>query len=167
MNNNSERSFTTGQVSGITWLTQPTLYKYTQEFPDLFSNTARQNKKGKRWSSADLEVIQAIRTLKHSRLGHDKTAAALASGYHDVLSPAADRQEFSRLAHEMFELLDQAKKTLESTNLQLASIHLSADRLDHLEAHLDALTEHVVKLTRLNKLTRFLHLEYKPPEGDH
>jgi DNA-binding transcriptional MerR regulator len=164
MTNDKDHFFTTGQVSGITWLTQPTLYKYTQEFPDLFSDTARQHHKGRRWSGADLKAIQTIRTLKHSRLGHDNTAAALASGYRDVLSPAADREEFSRLAATIFEQMDTVKRELEETKKELVSVRSFSQRLGHLELHLDALTEHVVKLTRISKWAQVLHLEYRPPK---
>jgi DNA-binding transcriptional MerR regulator len=159
-----ERTFTTGQVSGITWLTQQALYKYTQEFPHYFSETATQHKKGRRWTSSDLKTIQAIRTLKHSRLGHVKIAGALAAGYRDELRPNSDREEFSRLAATLFERMDQDKELLEKAIRELEVVHAFENKINHLEKHLDALTEHTVKLTNISKWARMLHIEYQPPK---
>lgn len=124
----AKREFTTGQVSGITWTSPPTLYRYVRDFPQFFSPSARKHTKGRRWTLDDLDTIQAIRTLHHSRTGHDKTIEILTSGWRPAINSEAEREQYSRVAEELFKIAEQTKEKL--TNHQVSHDFIS-DRITH------------------------------------
>lgn len=75
------RKFTTGQVSGIASVGHQSLRNYVKQFPEFFSDTAKQHKQGRRWSLDDVAMVRGIAALYHERTGTAKIRELLAGGW--------------------------------------------------------------------------------------
>lgn len=148
-------NLTTGQISGLTLVGHGSLYRYVREFPDFFSPTAKQHKRGRRWTQEDLEMVQAIRCLFHERTGAAKIREMLAAGWRLQDNPAFTREMQSRLieatlaaAADAEQIATKAKKVIEdnkfASKLSLEDHHevdRVSQRLIELEIKIDRLAK--------------------------
>ena len=135
---------TTGQVSAIVRIGFQSLYVYVRNFPEFFSESARQHTQGRRWTIEDLEMVQSIRCLYHEKAGTQKIRELLASGWrlHNVqiwtrelisltLNYAQDCQaEAKRSAQEVItikQILEERKRN----NKELQEIWIRQGDLEH------------------------------------
>lgn len=114
MKKKKRAGMTTGQVSGITWLAPTTMYRYVKDYPDYFSDPAKLHTKGRRWNDQDIETLNAIRTLHHSRLGKEKIKEALSNGWRPPIDSEPDREKFNRALESVFALRDEIDKMFSS-----------------------------------------------------
>ena len=105
-----KKTFSSGQVSGITELHRQSLYRYVKDFPEFFSETARQHKQGRRWTREDLEMIQAIRCLYHERTGKEKIREMIKGGWRLVDSLPWTRELQSRLIEMTLAAYEESKE---------------------------------------------------------
>lgn len=97
------RTFTTGQVSGITQVGRQSLYRYVKEFGEFFSKTATQHKQGRRWTQMDIETIHAIRCLYHDHTGTEAIREMIKGGWKLTDNEAWSRELQSRLIEMVIE----------------------------------------------------------------
>jgi hypothetical protein len=146
-------SFTTGQVSGATWLHPSTLYRFTRDFPQYFSEAAKgHGARGRRWNQSDFEVIEAIRMLHHSRLGKVAIEEQLAMGWR----PVSDRADLYRMIVDLDNLAETMRSEhkeheakTEGTDKRLT---LLEGRQKNIEIQLYRLETAFTKVTAVNNL---------------
>jgi hypothetical protein len=81
----------------------------TREFPQYFSPEALKHGRGRRWSKNDLDVINAIRMLHHSRQGKAAIEEQLAIGWRPASGSASDRADLSRMIMELGNLAEDVR----------------------------------------------------------
>lgn len=101
---------TTSQVSGLTLVGASSLYRYTRDFSNFFSPGAKQHKKGRRWTLDDLELIQAILTLHHQRVGTARISELLAEGWRVEFNPYYTRELIARLVEVTLSAYEETKE---------------------------------------------------------
>lgn len=101
-NKAKKRTYTTGQMSGISGLHRQTLYRYVRDFGEYFTETARQHKQGRRWEFSDVEVARAIRGLYHEGASKEKIKGMLKGGYRLADNEAWTRELQSKLIEIAF-----------------------------------------------------------------
>jgi DNA-binding transcriptional MerR regulator len=123
-NKKKETVFTSGQASGFTQVGLQSLRNYVNEFPEFFSPGVKQHKQGRRWTPGDIEMVQAIRCLKHERAGTKKIRDLIAGGWRLQDNQAWTKELISKLIESVLarELMG---KELES---QVASLERIIER---------------------------------------
>ena len=106
----NEIKLTTGQISGITMVGFMSLYRYVRDFPEFFNPSARQHKRGRRWTVADLEMVQGIRYLYHERKGKDKIRQMLKDGWRPAANSAYTLETLARLIEATLAVSEDAKR---------------------------------------------------------
>ena len=101
---------TTSQILGFTLVGSSSLYRYVRDFADFFSPTARQHKKGRRWTIEDLEVVQAIRCLYHERTGSDRIREMLSGGWRVEFNPMYTKELISRLVEVVLAAYEDSRE---------------------------------------------------------
>ncbi len=96
------RKFTTGQVSGFTMVGRQSLYRYVRDFPEFFTETAKQHRQGRRWELDDLTIVQSIRMLYHERRGTEKIRELSKGGWQLSDNQSWTRELQSRLIEATF-----------------------------------------------------------------
>jgi hypothetical protein len=104
-----ERVFTTGQISGISGLGRQCLYRYVKDFGEFFSDTARQHKQGRRWTGADLELVESIHALHSKRSTNPKIRELLQGGWRLLDDRAGAREFISGLVDMVFVAMQQSE----------------------------------------------------------
>jgi hypothetical protein len=108
----NEIYLTTGQISGLTQIGYMSLYRYVKDFPEYFSETARQHKRGRRWINADLELVQSIRFLYHQHSKKESINQILASGWRQKINPAYNAETLTRMIEDVLGISDEAKTVI-------------------------------------------------------
>lgn len=124
---NEEVKFKTGQLSGITRIGYTSLYRYVKDYREFFSQGVRRDKRGRRWSLDDLEIVQAIRYLSHERTGKEKIREMLKSGWRPVTNAAYDRETVARLVEAVLATNEQANKLVKSLQKEVDEIRRFRD----------------------------------------
>jgi DNA-binding transcriptional MerR regulator len=104
------RTFTTGQMSGLTGIGRQSLYRYVKIYGEFFSETARQHKQGRRWTHDDILVASAIRALHHEKLGEKNIREKLKSGWKLSDNEAWSKELQSRLIDTVLEAYAHAEE---------------------------------------------------------
>jgi hypothetical protein len=104
------RKFTTGQVSGFTMVGRQSLYRYVRDFPEFFTETAKQHKQGRRWELDDLVIVQSIRMLYHERMGKEKIRELIKGGWKLCDNQPWTRELQSRLIEATFTAYAEAEE---------------------------------------------------------
>ena len=128
--------FTTGEVRGITMLSSMSVYRFTRDFPEFFTEAARQHQRGRRFTGDDVVMLLSIESLYHKREGKEKIRAELAGGWRLGNQPLDSKESgevISRLlsicsdlqgaASEFQELANQRTKELDRLYKQTAGDH--------------------------------------------
>jgi len=110
-NKKPRTEFTTGQTSGFSRIGFKTLYNYVRTFPEFFSPTVRQHTPGRRWTQADLEMVQAIRCLYHERTGTEKIRELIAGGWRLEDNHPWTKELISRLIESILAVSTDAKES--------------------------------------------------------
>lgn len=71
------KTLSTTQVSALTNVSMPTLKRYIKSYGQHFSETARQNKRGRRWTPDDVEKVILINRVSATKPGAEKVNALL------------------------------------------------------------------------------------------
>ena len=71
------KTLSTTQVSALTNISMPTLKRYIKSYGRHFSETARQNKRGRRWTPEDVEKVILINRVSATKPGAEKVNALL------------------------------------------------------------------------------------------
>lgn len=66
------KTLSTPQVSALLSISMPTLARYAKIYSRHFSETARQHKRGRRWTPDDIEKVIMINRLGLTRMGADR-----------------------------------------------------------------------------------------------
>jgi len=106
----NEIILTTGQISGLTMVGYMSLYRYVRDFPEFFSPPARQHKRGRRWTVADLELVQGIRYLYHERKGKNNIRQMLKDGWRPEANSAYHFETLTRLIEATLAVSEDAKR---------------------------------------------------------
>jgi DNA-binding transcriptional MerR regulator len=106
----SDMNLSTGQLSGITRVSYMALYRYVRDYSEFFSDTAKQHKRGRRWTMADLEVVQAIRYLQHERTPKAEIHRLLSSGWRPPANSAFNMETLTRLIEVTLASAEQSTK---------------------------------------------------------
>lgn len=112
-----DKTITTGNLCGFLSISPSSVYQYVYNFPQFFSDGAKQHKRGRRWSLSDIEIIQSIRHLRMERAGTKRITEVLASGWRSESKPAVERELVGHLIEVTEILLDQVtedRKALKS-----------------------------------------------------
>jgi len=148
-----QTTFTTGQISGITWLTRTSLYRISRDFPEFLSDTAKKHTRGRRWTVNDLEILQAIRTLHRMRAGKEAIKEALKAGWKPFISSADNIESFAQVYQEIIAIsedagdaLDDVKKMLGEYKAMLEDFPYYKRRVEFLHGRMDQFEAQVRKL---------------------
>lgn len=68
----AKNTLSTSQVSALTSVSMATLKRYVKLYGSHFSETARQSKRGRRWTQADVENVILINRVSITRVGTKK-----------------------------------------------------------------------------------------------
>lgn len=129
----NEKTFTTGQVLGITLLHRMSVYRYVKEFQTFFSPTAQQHTKGRRWTLNDLEVLQAIKYLRHMHSSKEDIQEILSSGWRPAIKTIYDLERIAIYFDELFAFSEETKEALKEIKKQLAIVQSNNRRSATLE----------------------------------
>ena len=113
----SPKPLPTGHVLAIMGLKYRTLYNYLRDYGEYFSEGAKSPKKGKRWTSEDLIVIQTVRHLHNERLGSKAIKQQLSEGYKTPLGSGYKPEDINRLIEASWIMLGETDELLEKTEL--------------------------------------------------
>lgn len=108
--------FTTGAICGILRTSRFTVWGYVNQFPDFFSKDAKKHTRGRRYTLADLEVLEAIRYLKNQHHGVEKIRALLAKGWRPVKNTSQDTKLAAELLQQVIDLVSQYKSQVATVN---------------------------------------------------
>lgn len=106
-----ERTYTTGAVSGMTNIPIKTIQRYVTDFRDLFSETARQPKKGRRFTNADVKILRIIRRARSENIGDDEIRRMISDPASFPLMQEHNPDEAIELVGNAREMLEQAQAT--------------------------------------------------------
>ncbi len=156
-----EIKFTTGQILGITLINRMTLFRYVKDFHEFFSETAKQHKKGRRWTVNDLEVVQAIRYLHHEHKGNVYIRQLLSKGWRSSISRPYDIESISRLLNRSFTNAEEARQLLADATKQLQYAKFATqrakstwDNTQYLMKRLGQLDEEITRIKYFLKASR-------------
>jgi len=153
-------NLTTGQISGLTLLSLASLHRYVKEFPEFFSSTAKQHKRGRRWTQSDLEMVVAIRNLYHEHAGSEKIRAKLAGGWRAQDDLAYKRELLSRLveaamtsAADSKKIVAEAQKLIKDNKFTATLTHDDHRELYTLKHQIGEIEVRIEKIERKLKYT--------------
>jgi hypothetical protein len=106
----NKSGFSTGQLLGMVGLNYASLYRYVKTFPEFFGAEAQQHKRGRRWTTADLQTVQAIRYLNHEHVGEKAIRKKLAAGWRPQIIQNNDQELVSRLVDGCLAMVAEAKQ---------------------------------------------------------
>jgi hypothetical protein len=149
----NEKTYTTGQVLGITLLHRMSVYRYVKDFPTYFSPTAQQHKKGRRWNLNDLEILQAIKYLHHMNYSKQDIQEILSSGWRPPIKTIYDLERISIYFDEIFAFSEETKDDLKEIKRQLSIVNTNnrlasnlVDRIRYLGNRLYELNQELLRI---------------------
>ena len=148
-------TLSTGFVSGLTGLKVQTIQRYVRKYPEGFSDAARQQKQGRRFSGQDIKALLLIHHMLRNRQ-KKMLPAALRGEWSPPDSPLFDVQDFMQGYQAMREQNARAEHILQETAWKLEVFQrqysgLIADIKRHAAA-LDKLKERVDRLALVRDL---------------
>lgn len=115
--------YKTAVVVAISEIPPMSVYHYTRDFPEFFSPTASQHKRGRRWTDQDVNMLMSIQSLYHDRKGKEKIRAAIAAGWRIGNQPI-DSQEAAEVINKLLEIANQFRSEAEQFRNQ-AQIYMN------------------------------------------
>jgi DNA-binding transcriptional MerR regulator len=108
----------TPQLSGMLNISMNTLTRYAKVYGDYLSETARQKKRGRRWTAGDVEKVILIRRMHQSYTGEEKVIKFLKEWDEDppkVEAPmqVMDAEQYLEIAVATLEEVKHEKKEIE------------------------------------------------------
>jgi hypothetical protein len=139
-----ELELTTGQLSGVTLLSYGSIYRYVKDFPDFFSDRARQHTRGRRWTIKDLEAVQAIRYLYHDNTPREQIYQMLSEGWRPLMADTTET--ITKLVEATLTEAAEARKFIKSEQKALEDFRLYNRTLWETSEEVRRLKERVTKL---------------------
>lgn len=134
MSQHANHTFTTGQVTGMLGISLSSLQLYIREYRDYLSDTACQQKQGRRFTGEDIECLMKIRNLRFRRADKETVILAL-QGKYTIDEPVYKVQDMARLA-----------ATMQDTEIRIAG---QAREITKQERRIDATRSHVEYLLKV------------------
>lgn len=159
--------YTTGQVMGITRTSPATLYRYTQAFPEFFSEQARRPRRGKRWTAQDVNLIYTIRQLYFSRFSRRAIREIITQNPAQLPAPIA-LEQMGELAGKAMQISEQSSQNLKRAQ-SLASIAEQRSqnvllKLDRIQSEQKKLHQEMTNIQReMLKIKWMIEQPGKPP----
>lgn len=174
MTNNADHLFTTGQVVGMLGISLSSLQLYIREYRDYLSDTASQQKQGRRYTGKDIECLMTIRNLRFTRADKATIEAALQGDtsttpvykVSDMASLLAGMEETEKRIRQQAKRAADDLKQIEITrqNVDFVMKKIRASQ-DDSAGDFESLSLRIVSLQdEVNALTRKIErLEYNRP----
>jgi len=159
----NEKTFTTGQVLGITLLHRMSVYRYVKDFQHFFSPGAQQHKKGRRWTLNDLETLQAIKYLHHVHNSKTEIQEILTAGWRPAIKPIYDLETIALYFDEIFAYSQEAKEVTKEIKEQLAIVQSNNRRASTLEQSVSNMSKRLWDINQeLLRIKFYLRSPTKP-----
>ncbi len=159
----NEKTFTTGQVLGITLLHRMSVYRYVKDFQPFFSSSAQQHKKGRRWTLNDLETLQAIKYLHYVHNSKAEIQEILTAGWRPLIKPIYDLESIALYFDEIFAYSQEAKEVSKEIKNQLAIVKSNNRRAENLTDRVDYLGKRLYEINQeIMRIKYYLRSPTKP-----
>jgi len=136
-------SYTSGIVVGMTNIPACTIQRYIRDFGSFFSETARQQHRGRRYLSSDVRTLLMIRHLYNERTPKQKIIAALSGEWSPPAMPRYDIDDATKIIAGAKEILRETKKYSQRADVQVSRATIATS---HLYTVLERFEKRIAKL---------------------
>jgi len=113
----------TGQVSGATEIPDSTMRRYIRELPEFFSDDAKRDTKGRRYTERDIDFMLAIRGYCNRGLSFEEIRKEFENKKFDPQRPSRrDVADAVRVVANANNLLDQARRFQNKCEIELSQV---------------------------------------------
>lgn len=105
-------TYHTRTVEGMTRIPMRTIQAYVREFRDYFSESARKPSKGRRFTPADVDILQTIKRLRAERVPDEEIRKVLTGEVPLKLAHQFDEAQIKDFAANALEYFEDASHTL-------------------------------------------------------
>jgi DNA-binding transcriptional MerR regulator len=141
--------FTSGQVSGMTNVPLPTLRRYVIDFRSHFSDQARIEDRGRRWSAKDVELVLGIRHMFNDHYTKKQVGESLSGEWQSKAAPRKDISDAAQIVTEARSYRDQTHTLYYQALHRMRS---AEDSIGTIEASMFDYDERLIKLGQALKL---------------
>jgi hypothetical protein len=138
--------FTSGQVSGMTNVPLPTLRRYVIDFRSHFSDQAKIEDRGRRWSAKDVELVFGIRHMFNDHYTKRQVGEALSGEWQSKAAPRKDISDAAQIVTEARSYRDQTH------TLYYQALHRMRHAEDSISTIETSMFDYDERLTKLGKV---------------
>jgi len=103
-----DKTYSTGQVSGMLDIPIRTIQDYVKCFREYFSEAARQPSKGRRFTDADIKTLQTIRRARSERITDDEIKKIISGEIDLPLAQEHKDADIKQMAFNAYEKMEMA-----------------------------------------------------------